>query len=147
MNMWKAMGMGLLVAGSACAQAQQGAPPGTPPRVPFLMTIPAYADGAAIPMKFTCSAGDASVSPEIRWSQVPAGTQSFVLVLADLEARPDKGMVPFAQWILWNIPATATSLPEGLPAGTTLADGIHQMKGRNGPNYLGPCAAPGPSGH
>jgi Raf kinase inhibitor-like YbhB/YbcL family protein len=147
MNIWKAMGIGLFLAGAAGAQAQQGAPAVTPPRLPFLMTIPGYADGAAIPVKFTCSAGDASVSPEIRWSQVPAGTQSFVLVLADLEAHPDKGMVPFAHWILWNIPATARSLPEGLPQGSALADGTRQMKGRRGPIYLGPCAAPGPSGH
>jgi Raf kinase inhibitor-like YbhB/YbcL family protein len=146
MNIRKTAGIGLFVVGTVCAQAQQGPPAGTPPP-PFLMTIPAYADGATVPVKFTCSAGDASVSPEIRWSQVPAGTQSFVLVLADLEAHPDKGMVPFAHWILWNIPATARSLPEGLPSGTTLADGTHQMKGRKGPIYLGPCAAPGPSGH
>jgi Raf kinase inhibitor-like YbhB/YbcL family protein len=147
MNILKALGNGLFVLGAACAQAQQAPPVATPPPLPLLMTIPAYADGATVPIKFTCSVGDASVSPEIRWSQVPAATQSFVLVLVDLEAHPDRGMVPFAHWILWNIPATARSLPEGLPSGTVLADGTRQMKGRKGPIYLGPCAAPGPSGH
>lgn len=147
MNISKTLSIGLFVVGTMCANAQQAPAAATPPPLPLLMTIPAYADGATVPVKFTCSAGDASVSPEIRWSQVPAGTQSFVLVLADLEAHPDKGMVPFAHWILWNIPATARSLPEGLPSGTVLADGTHQMKGRKGPIYLGPCAAPGPSGH
>ena len=146
MNMCRVVGVGLWIAVSVCAQAQQGAPAATPP-APMLMTIAAYADGATVPVKYTCSAGDESVSPGIQWSQVPAGTQSFILVLADLEAHPDKGMVPFAHWILWNIPATARNLPEGLPSGTTLADGTHQMKGRKGPVYLGPCAAPGPSGH
>jgi Raf kinase inhibitor-like YbhB/YbcL family protein len=144
MNIWRALGTSVVVIGAVAAKAQP-APTTTP--VPFLMTIPAFADGASVPIKFTCSAGDASVSPEIRWSQAPAGTKSFALVLADLEAHPDKGMTPFAHWVLWNIPATATGLPEGLPPGTTLADGTHQMKGRKGPNYLGPCALPGPSGH
>jgi Raf kinase inhibitor-like YbhB/YbcL family protein len=146
MNIFKALGIGIFIVGSTCGNAQQTPPAGTPPP-PMLMTIPAYADGATIPVKFTCAAGDASVSPEIRWNQVPAVTQSFILVLSDLDAHPDKGMVPFAHWILWNIPATARSLPEGLPSGATLADGTHQMKGRKGENYLGPCAPPGPSAH
>ena len=113
----------------------------------MLMTVPAYADGASVPVKFTCVAGDASVSPEIRWSSVPDGTKSFMLVLSDLESHPERGMVPFAHWILWNIPAESRSLPEGLPRGTVLPDGTHQMKGRRGPGYLGPCALPGPNGH
>lgn len=113
----------------------------------MLMTIPGYGDGAMIPAKFTCVAEPNSVSPEIRWNGVPAATKSFVLVLSDLESHPEKQMVPFAHWILWNIPASARSLPEGLPSGTVLADGTHQMKGRKGPAYLGPCAAVGQTGH
>ena len=143
----KILGFGLLVGTAMCGVAQQGPPPVGPAPTPLRMVIPGYPDGAMIPVKFTCVAEPNSVSPEIQWSGVPAGTQSFVLVLADLEAHPEKAMVPFAHWILWNIPATARSLPEGLPAGTTLADGTHQMKGRKGPQYLGPCAAAGPSGH
>jgi phosphatidylethanolamine-binding protein (PEBP) family uncharacterized protein len=95
---------------AAVCGAQQGPPAGnTPPPAPMLMTIPGYADGAMIPVKFTCVAEPNSVSPEIRWSGVPAATRSFVLVLADLESHPEKEMVPFAHWILWNIPAATRS--------------------------------------
>ena len=141
------VGLGLSMIAITCGQAQQGPPPGGQPPAPMLMTIPGYADGAMIPVKFTCVAEPNSVSPEIRWSGVPAATKSFVLVLSDLESHPERQMVPFAHWILWNIPAAARSLPEGVPAGTALADGTHQMKGRKGAMYLGPCAAAGPSGH
>lgn len=142
MKMCEVLGIGFIAIGAVRGNAQQWPPP-----APMIVSIPAYADGAMIPVKFTCVAEPNSVSPEIRWSGAPAATKSFVLVLSDLEAHPEKEMVPFAHWILWNIPAATRSLPEGLPAGTTLADGTHQMKGRKGPSYLGPCAAAGPSGH
>ncbi len=99
-----------------------------------------------VPVKYSCTPGDASVSPELKWSQVPAGTQSFALVLSDLDNHPGEAMVDFPHWIVWNIPATATSLAEGVPSGATLADGSHQT-GFRGASYLGPCAPVGPNHH
>jgi Raf kinase inhibitor-like YbhB/YbcL family protein len=132
--------------------AQQGAgPPLPPPANPLVVTLPGFADGGRIPDKFTCIAGPKVVSPEIRWKQVPTGTQSFVVVFHDLEPRPMKGVLDNPHWVLWNIPGTSTGLPEGVPAGT-LPDGTHQMKrARTIPgslySYYGPCAGPGPNHH
>lgn len=131
---------------AANCTAQQAPPVRTPPPPPLRMTSAAFADGAAVPVKYSCTPGDASVSPELKWSQVPAGTQSFALVLSDLDNHPGKAMVDFPHWIVWNIPATATSLAEGVPSGATLADGSHQT-GARGATYLGPCAPVGPNHH
>lgn len=56
-----------------------------------------------------------NVSPEISWSGVPEGTMSFALVLSDLT----NGM---AHWVLYDIPASVTMLPKGLPSGSPLQD-------------------------
>lgn len=119
-----------------------------PQSPPLLITIPGFADGSALPVKFSCSGQPAAVSPEIHWSQVPAGTQSFMLLVHDPEPHPGKGIMDITHWLIWNIPGSATGLPEGVPAGSTLPDGSHQVKGtRPTGSYAGPCAPPGPNHH
>ena len=155
----------LTVTTAVACLAQQGGPPaGAPPggapgggggrgggrgpqAPPLLMTIPGFADGSTVPVKFTCSAQPAAVSPEVQWSQVPPGTQSFMLLLHDPEPRPAKGLTDITHWLIWNVPGTAKGLPEGVPAGT-LPVGSHQLKGnRPAGMYNGPCAPPGPNHH
>ena len=88
-----AMVVSLLGIGPAIAQAPRGGPPGAPgggggrgPQTPpLLMTSTAWEDGGVIPDKYTQAAGPMAVSPELKWSQVPPGTQSFVLLLHDPE--------------------------------------------------------------
>src|SRR5262249_4171089 len=55
---------------------------GTPP---ILMTSTAWEDGGVIPDKYTQKGGQMGPSPELKWSQVPMGTQSFVLLMHDPE--------------------------------------------------------------
>ena len=52
-------------------------------------------------------------------------------------------------WFIWNIPASAKELPEGVAAGSDLPDGSHQLKRGNPPaaGYFGPCAPAGPNHH
>jgi phosphatidylethanolamine-binding protein (PEBP) family uncharacterized protein len=49
-------------------------------------------------------------------------------------------------WLVWNIPGTATALPEGVPQGAELADGMRQIS-VTGPSYRGPAAAPTDPAH
>jgi Raf kinase inhibitor-like YbhB/YbcL family protein len=138
-----------------CTAQQSGTQAAIPPatRAPLVLTLPGFEDGSKVPTKYTCSAGAEMVSPEIRWSQSPAGTQSFALILHDLEPHPAKGVMDNTHWVIWNIPGTSTELPEGVPAGSTLPDGTRQLKRpRTVPpgspfSYYGPCAPPGPSHH
>jgi len=138
-----------------CAAQQSGTPAATPHATPppMVMTLPGYTDGSVIPKKFTCSAGSTVVSPEIRWSDVPAGTESFTLIFHDLEPHSAKGIMDNTHWVLWNIPGTSTGLPEGVPPGSTLPDGTRQMsRARKVPpgspfSYYGPCAPAGPNHH
>jgi Raf kinase inhibitor-like YbhB/YbcL family protein len=135
------------------AQAPQGgggrggqAPGGRGPQAPpLLMTTTAFEDGGVIPDKYTQAAA-MPVSPELKWSQVPMGTQSFVLLLHDPEPALNKSSkMDVTHWLIWNIPATSTGLAEGVAQGE-LPDGSRQVSLRaNG--YMGPGAPAGPYHH
>jgi Raf kinase inhibitor-like YbhB/YbcL family protein len=131
----------------AAGGAPPGGPPGGPPRPPpLLMTTTAFEDGGVIPDKYTMAAGNAAVSPELKWSQVPAGTQSFVLLMHDPEPVLNKGSkMDITHWLIWNIPGTSTGLAEGVAAGE-LPDGSRQVSLRSNA-YMGPGAPPGPYHH
>jgi Raf kinase inhibitor-like YbhB/YbcL family protein len=132
------------------AQAPQGAPPAAPaaPRTPpLIMTSTAWEDGGVFPDKYTGAApGGMAVSPELKWTQAPPGTQSFTLLFHDPEGLQDRSTkMDVTHWLMWNIPATATGLPEGVAQGD-LPDGSHQISRRlNG--YMGPGAPAGPYHH
>jgi len=121
-----------------------GRGPQTPP---LIMTTTAFEDGGVIPNKYTGAAeGGMAVSPELKWTQVPPGTQSFVLLFHDPEPVLNKGAkMDITHWLVWNIPASSTGLPEGVMQGE-LPDGTRQVSLRfNG--YMGPGAGPGPYHH
>ena len=132
------------VSAVAAAQAQQ-APPGGPAPRPMTLTTTAFPDGGQIPAKYT-QAGE-QVSPGLTWTNTPAGTASFVLHMHDIDVARNKTTDDQAHWVVWNIPGTATGLPEGVPKGEALPDGSHQISA-SGPVYRGPGApAAGPLHH
>jgi Raf kinase inhibitor-like YbhB/YbcL family protein len=99
---------------------------------------PCFAPGAEIPSVHTCEGKDAS--PPLAWSGAPAGTRSLVLVVDDPDAPdPAAPKMTWVHWVLYDLPATATGLSEGvaprdLPPGTR--EGRNDWK-RTG--YGGPC--------
>ena len=133
----------------------RGAPPGGaggqgrgrgPQTPPLLMTTMAFEDGGVIPDKYTQKAGPMAVSPELKWSQVPMGTQSFVLLFHDPEPVLNKSSkIDVTHWLAWNIPGTSTGLPENVAQGE-LPDGTRQVSLR-GNAYMGPGAPAGPYHH
>jgi Raf kinase inhibitor-like YbhB/YbcL family protein len=109
------------------------------------LTSTAFPDGGQIPDKYT-QAGE-QASPALAWSNVPDGTASFVLIARDLDAATGDGTDQILHWLLWNIPGSARSLPEGVGQGAQLPDGTRQLS-VSGPYYRGPgAAAAGPAHH
>src|SRR5262245_1929296 len=137
-----------LLNGMSTAAQQPGAAPSGPP---MTMTIAGFADGDQIPVKFSQAAPGAApgegTSPAISWANAPTGTQSFVLHMHDMDVVRNKTTDDQAHWVVWNIPATATGLPEGVPKGAQLKDGSFQIS-VTGQVYRGPGApASGPLHH
>ncbi len=141
----------LSLAAPLMAQAPAGQPGGAPAAPAMTLTVTGFADGADIPVKFSQAAPGAApgegTSPAIAWANVPAGTQTFVLNMRDLDVARNKGTDDQAHWVVWNIPAATTSLPEGVPKGSQRPDGSFQISA-TGPVYRGPGAgANGPRHH
>ena len=112
---------------------------------PMTLTTTAFTDGGVIPAKYT-QAGE-QVSPALTWTNTPPGTVTFVLHMHDLEVARNRTTDDQLHWLVWNIPGTATGLPEGVPQGADRPDGSHQVSA-SGPVYRGPGApAAGPPHH
>jgi len=115
------------------------------------LSTTAFPDGGDIPIKYTQAApgvkpGEGTSLP-LTWANVPAGTQSFVLHMHDMEAARNKTTDDQVHWLVWNIPPTAKGMPEGVPGGAQLADGSYQFSA-TGQMYRGPgAAANGPKHH
>jgi Raf kinase inhibitor-like YbhB/YbcL family protein len=139
----------LAISTAVTAPAKAQAPPAAAPAVPGLtLTSPAFEDGSVIPAKFTQSVTD-FVSPTLKWTNVPPNTISFVLIAHDPDVALEKKIGDVLHWMAFNIPGTASGLPEAVPANAMMADGTVQAKNRRGAvGYLGPGApAVGPYHH
>lgn len=86
----------------------------------FILTSRAFAAGEDLPARFTRE-GD-NVSPPLEWSQLPPGTRSIV-VICDEPNSPTGNVV---HWLLYNLPATTSGLPEHLPTIDPLANDARQ---------------------
>jgi len=112
------------------------------------LTSPAFADGSEIPNKYT-QAEQNPPYPKLEWTNVPAGVQSFTLILHDPDVALQKNTDDVLHWMIFNIPGSARELAEGVPANATLSDGTINAKNlRGGVGYMGPGAPPtGPHHH
>jgi Raf kinase inhibitor-like YbhB/YbcL family protein len=88
---------------------------------------------------FGCSG--ANHSPALSWSGAPQGTKSFAITVYDPDAPTGSG---WWQWVVFNIPPSTTSIPEGNGSTTDLPpDAVQGMTDLGKPGYGGPCPPPG----
>lgn len=98
----------------------------------------AFKEGGMIPAKYTCDGND--LSAPLAWTGIPEGTKSIALISDD----PDAPVGTWVHWVMWNIPAAAVGLEEGVPAKPQLPDGSRQGVSDFGrPGYGGPCPPSG----
>src|SRR5580658_5696282 len=98
------------------------------------LTSSSFEADAAIPAKYSCDGED--VSPALAWTDPPAATKGFALVMDDPDA-PNKTVV---HWVIYDMPAATRKLPEGVLKDPRLPDGSLQGKNSHGKmGYSGPC--------
>jgi Raf kinase inhibitor-like YbhB/YbcL family protein len=97
---------------------------------------------AQVSDRFGCNGRN--VSPAIRWSGAPQGTQSYLLTLFDADAPTGSG---FWQWVVADIPASAHGIASGAGNDASrLPPGALAIRNDTGkPGYLGPCPPRGES--
>jgi len=120
----------------ACAAPQKdGKVEATDKTAPDAMVLlsTAFKEGEPIPMKY--SAYGENVSPDLAWEHAPEGVRSFALISRD----PDAPIGTFYHWVLFNLPDSVRSLPEGLgrdvslPPGGTQGTNSFRRVGYDGP--------------
>ena len=102
------------------------------------VTSSAFQQGGSIPSPYTCEGKD--ISPPLAWSGSSNSAKTFALIVDDPDAPdPAKPQRVYVHWVVYNIPAATSSLPEnasksGMPNGA--------LQGKNDwgkPEYGGPC--------
>ena len=127
-------------------------PPGPPPPPPIADDLPissgnmkvtstAVKEGGELGDKYTCNlflteSTDRPVSLPISWTGAPAKTKSFAVIIWHTRVAADEGIF----FLVYNIPATATGLPEAIKA--DLSDPKIGTVGQNtkySNEYYAPC--------
>ena len=109
------------------------------------VTSLSFADGEMIPLEH--AAEGANASPALEWGTPPEGTQSLLVIVDDPDAAEPK---PFVHWILFDIPADATGIDEGLGTDPVLQkpeDAKQGVNSRGQIGYMGPRPPLGDPAH
>lgn len=97
-----------------------------------------FGHNADIPVRFTCDGED--VSPELSWSDIPAGTESLALIVDDPDAPdPSTPKMTWVHWVLYNIPPTASSLAAAIAAKDLPEGTLEGLNDWAKAGYGGPC--------
>jgi len=97
----------------------------------------AFYEGGQIPRQYTCDGKD--ISPPLSWSGIPEGAKSLALICDDPDASKT-----WVHWVIFDLPARTSGLPEAVPARETVLGG--GMQGTNDfhkVGYGGPCPPSG----
>lgn len=103
---------------------------------------PAFKHDQPVPRQYT--ADGRNISPPLAWSDAPAGTKEWVLIVDDPDApRP----VPWVHWLIYDIPARARGLPEEVPPAERVANPAGALQGKNSWARTGYGGPEPPRGH
>jgi Raf kinase inhibitor-like YbhB/YbcL family protein len=132
----RCIALAVLVLAAGCGD---GTVEGPPPEAPatIRVTSEAFADGEAIPVRYTCDGDD--LSPPLAWTGVPDEARGLALLVED----PDAPDGTFVHWTLFDVPADSPGLEAG-EVPTSAREGENSF-GDHG--YGGPCPPDGDQPH
>jgi para-nitrobenzyl esterase len=144
---------GVVFASAAIAQSPPPPPTAVAGEMRAFVTVPAkggaklsvtsgaFPPGGDIPFHYTQYEGNNF--PGLTWTAGPAGTQTYVVIMEDVDGRNRTTGAPFLHWTMANIPARVTKLDEAMMAPPAGASNGPNMRGANQP-YMGPRTPAGP---
>ena len=102
------------------------------------ITSTAFAPNGAIPSQYTCEGND--LSPPLAFGGAPPRAKTLALIVDDPDAPDPKApRMPWVHWVLYNVPATAGGLTEGVQASTLPAGAREGINDWHRTGYRGPC--------
>lgn len=97
----------------------------------FTLTAPDLPADGRLPVEYTCDGDGATLA--LTWSSAPAGTIGYAVIMHHL---PGQNEPAHWYWVLYNLPASVTSLPKNVSGVGTLGNNIN-----NGlVEYSPPCS-------
>ena len=104
------------------------------------VTSAAFTHQGEMPVRYSCEVKGREVSPPLSWSGVPGAAKSLALIVDDPDAPDPKApQRTWVHWVLYDLPVTATGLPEGVAPGD-LPPGTREGKNDwNRTGYGAPC--------
>ena len=111
----------------------------------FTLASEAFTSQSTIPRQYTGEGED--LSPPLQWQNAPQATKEFALICDDPDAPTSE---PWVHWVIYKLPATLTSLPQGIARTERLSDLGPTLQGKNSWNtvgYRGPLPPPGHGEH
>jgi Raf kinase inhibitor-like YbhB/YbcL family protein len=136
------------LAGSQAANAQKAKPKATARAANFRLSAPDFVVKGRIDLSHVYNGMGCTgqnISPALQWSNPPAGTKSFAVTMYDPDAPTGSG---WWHWVMYNIPATTTSLPAGAGNGRNAPRGSAEGPTDFGAKgYGGPCPPAGDKPH
>lgn len=97
----------------------------------FTLRSAAFSEGDSIPRKYTNDGDD--VSPPLSVAGVPDDADTLTLIVDD----PDAPSGSFYHWLLWNVPADTSEIPEGINQARRVPELGDAHQGTNGFGELG----------
>ncbi|UWG48586.1 Phospholipid-binding protein [Halanaeroarchaeum sp. HSR-CO] len=102
----------------------------------FRVTSPAFDEGKTIPDRHTCSGAD--VSARLVFEGIPLAAQTLAIIVDD----PDAPGGTFTHWVIWNVGADRTEIPEAVEPTEIVGALDDASQGKNdfgSIGYRGPC--------
>ncbi len=145
---FRSLALGLALTAAPAVAAAQQTPAQAGPQAAHRITVdsPTLRNGETMPRQYTPDGRNDS--PPITWSNLPPGTRQLAVVCEDFGAGNPP---PWVHWIIYNIPATAKGLPEGIPIDPStpmpaeIAGAVQGLNGWKLAMYRGPAPPPGKS--
>ena len=112
-----------------------------PPTPGVHLSSTSFPEWGEIPARYS---GEAGISPELSWDDVPSGTKELAILCEDPDAPMPR---PFVHWVLYGLSPAARELPEGMSR-TVLTGGAIEGKSSAGTlGFMGPKPPPGHGVH
>lgn len=92
-------------------------------------------------MPVSCSCRGKEASPALLWENTRPNAESYVVLATDYDVpTPAFPLYNLSHWVVYNLPASVRSLPEGVTAEQMrMLGGKTGKNGTGQTNYIGPC--------
>lgn len=131
----------VIAAGTTATSDPQPAVAGLRTSTKLTVSSFSFHDNGTLPVMYTQNGYN--WSPSLSWTAGPKGTKSYVVLVEDTGVKRAE---PIVHWVMYDIPADTTTLPERLGQKAKLISPMGAMQGKNIARKIGYIGPKPPAG-